>query len=1045
MTGENISGNFNLKDIPIFPAPKPATQIIPSASATPLETTDLPPLPGFPICVRDAAGTPVDRYLTDPAVVDLDGDGLKEILVGGNVPEGDHYVAKLFCYNSDGTFRWEAALLATDPSFTLDYSLTNISAPSVGDINRDGQKEIVITASDGVSQTKVFAFNIEGGVVSGIWPVTVEYSSHLNLGANYPILSDINCDGKDKICVRSGSTLYVLTETGDNLAGWPHTFPGYGDDNLITNMAIANVQGDLNKELIVTFFRDPNPSYYFSLKILDSTGNVLEEENIPVSRPSSLFYAPLVTADADFDGLSEIFVEGGLEHNSDKTQLFSFSGEGSLRPGFPTWCERPTASLSAGRFGPDNQIKIFAPSDDEILIINASDGNKTAIITENHGYYGGRFTNVFPIDLDGDNFQEIVFNDYGGGGEIWAHKFDNTHYFNTSVYSDEYPTTTSDYSWLSFISDVNNDGQTDYIGIKNNLYSLYGYIYGYTLTGTSSTNICDWPCSGGSNKRENNFSATVPGTNPAEILPATTWHRTFMGGQKPIVTSILANGQKQIFLGPNDPYHYGSSYYSNPFCILESDGSMLGGLRVWGRYFLFSTLANLTPSSQLEIVVANSNSPAYTLTFYDCYGNELFSPNTTPFPTHSHYQKPVPFDLDDDGLDEIAIAAHQTYTEDSPVDLYFYNGDGSAARDPIRLGDSGTLSAYNTRYNIAYFGADKKIVAAYKYNTDPSWRLKVIDYQSGSVDPAFDHISFPADYIDDPIIQDIDNDGRPEIIMGETNGSKFWIFKDDGSLAANCPPEGLEGNVTKMLIIDLRNEAAKEIYVPASDTTSIINGYASDGSILSGFPVETPDPEAYNFVAAPLIAANLDLSPEREIAVLKSKGKVWALRPDGTWLSTATPVLICPWEGQQVWQARSPEYLTYDDTDMDGYGDLIFSRFSHDFSCTFSYSLPYPFTPEPTPPIKPVLPELTIFAYPIPADRTVKLVFSLPEEIEGELAIYNTLGQKVKTIHSGVFEKENEYTWNATDNSNNIVGSGVYFCRLTTSEYQLKKTIVLVK
>jgi flagellar hook assembly protein FlgD len=62
------------------------------------------------------------------------------------------------------------------------------------------------------------------------------------------------------------------------------------------------------------------------------------------------------------------------------------------------------------------------------------------------------------------------------------------------------------------------------------------------------------------------------------------------------------------------------------------------------------------------------------------------------------------------------------------------------------------------------------------------------------------------------------------------------------------------------------------------------------------------------------------------------------------------------------------------------------------------------------------------------------LHYSLPYDGEVELAIYDLLGRRVRTLESG-FKTAGEYVmkWNGVDEKGRSVASGVYFYRLQAS------------
>ena len=113
-------------------------------------------LPGFPRVTPEVTWS-------SPAVADIDGDGRYEILVG----TGHYYSAigaltteshRIYAYNHDGTdvSGWPAATAGA-----------TFSSPAVGDINGDGVREIVIGSIpvNGIGANHVTAFSPRGNVI----------------------------------------------------------------------------------------------------------------------------------------------------------------------------------------------------------------------------------------------------------------------------------------------------------------------------------------------------------------------------------------------------------------------------------------------------------------------------------------------------------------------------------------------------------------------------------------------------------------------------------------------------------------------------------------------------------------------------------------------------------------------------------------------------------------------------------------------------------------------------------------------------------------
>ncbi len=84
--------------------------------------------------------------------------------------------------------------------------------------------------------------------------------------------------------------------------------------------------------------------------------------------------------------------------------------------------------------------------------------------------------------------------------------------------------------------------------------------------------------------------------------------------------------------------------------------------------------------------------------------------------------------------------------------------------------------------------------------------------------------------------------------------------------------------------------------------------------------------------------------------------------------------------------------------------------------------------------------------YPNPFNPATTIAFNLPNAGQVELSIYNVLGQKVATIVDGQLEAgTHEAVWDGTDESGNAVGSGIYFYRISTSDFEQTKKMILMK
>ena len=84
--------------------------------------------------------------------------------------------------------------------------------------------------------------------------------------------------------------------------------------------------------------------------------------------------------------------------------------------------------------------------------------------------------------------------------------------------------------------------------------------------------------------------------------------------------------------------------------------------------------------------------------------------------------------------------------------------------------------------------------------------------------------------------------------------------------------------------------------------------------------------------------------------------------------------------------------------------------------------------------------------YPNPFNPTTTISYALVKEDDVELTVYNTKGQKVKTLVNGsTAAGEHSVEWNGTDDTNAKVSSGLYFYRLKTTDKTINRKMVLLK
>lgn len=84
--------------------------------------------------------------------------------------------------------------------------------------------------------------------------------------------------------------------------------------------------------------------------------------------------------------------------------------------------------------------------------------------------------------------------------------------------------------------------------------------------------------------------------------------------------------------------------------------------------------------------------------------------------------------------------------------------------------------------------------------------------------------------------------------------------------------------------------------------------------------------------------------------------------------------------------------------------------------------------------------------YPNPFNPKTKISFGVPNTSFVNLSIFNTKGQKVKTlVNQNLEPSKYRVSWNGSDEKGNTVSSGVYFYKLKTKDFQQTRKMLFVK
>lgn len=221
-----------------------------------------------------------------PAVADLDGDGVVEIVV----PVGCSGLG-MFDMGSN-----------SNPVWVGSGSGQFITSPVIADLDGDSSLEIVASAydEDKANRGGIYVFRADGKLYSS-FPVLVSESF-----VDAPILADIDNDKDVEIIVNSRyrKQIHVLNHDGFNVDGWP-TSP-LVNENFRGQPTVGDLDGDGLLEVIapvhglfLLFANTGDPRYLGGVRVYDHSGQPVRNPYSPVSsRSLNWFHFPSAGAES---------------------------------------------------------------------------------------------------------------------------------------------------------------------------------------------------------------------------------------------------------------------------------------------------------------------------------------------------------------------------------------------------------------------------------------------------------------------------------------------------------------------------------------------------------------------------------------------------------------------------------------------------------------------------------------------------------------------------------------------------------------------------
>jgi len=274
------------------------------------------PAPGWPVTVSA-------HIASSPAVADLDGDGIPEIVVGYGSNYDPSHQGGASAFRRDGTLMWSVVTAAFSDGTNSWTHAPVVGTPAIGDVDGDGKLEVVFGSFD----HHVYLVDAATGAAKTGWPVDVGDTVYSSAA-----IYDIDGDGLPDIIIGTdnylvnGGCLRVLRYDGASVAGFPKCI----DQTINGTPVVADLDGDGKPEIIhgTGAFYGP-PTYHPAHQVYAWHCDGSPVTGWPVAVDGQVGTTPAV-ADLNGDGHLDVIVTDDNTGPSNTFHVYAFKGDGSI-------------------------------------------------------------------------------------------------------------------------------------------------------------------------------------------------------------------------------------------------------------------------------------------------------------------------------------------------------------------------------------------------------------------------------------------------------------------------------------------------------------------------------------------------------------------------------------------------------------------------------------------------------------------------------------------------------------------------------------------